>query len=106
MKVGLAYTQMKLGRAYEHLGQLKVEQSTFLKSKAYIERRYDDPQRSLHIINIQQSITPDPIGLLVGEFAHCIRSGFDNLAWQLALLTTDKPGRSTAFPIESQRPGP
>jgi len=106
LRFGLTYTQMKLGRAHEHLSQLKDEIARFCKSKPYTERRYDDTQNARHIYCVEQKGTPDPIGTLIGEFAYNIRSGLDNLAWQLALLTTDKPNRQTAFPIESECPGP
>jgi hypothetical protein len=106
LRVGLVYTQMKLGRAYEHLSSLKSEIDRFTKSKPYSITRYDYPPKQWHILCIKQAITPDKVGVLIGEFAHAIRSGLDNLAWQLALLTTDKPGRLTAFPIESECPLP
>jgi hypothetical protein len=97
---------MKLGRAHEHLSQLKREIRRFVKSKPYTVSRHDDPENGRHVICAHQKPTPDPIGTLVGEFAYNVRSGLDHLAWQLALLTTDKPGRLTAFPIESECPGP
>ena len=37
----------------------------------------------------------------VGELVHSLRSALDNLAWDLALITTRKPPRSTAFPIHT-----
>lgn len=45
--------------------------------------------------------TPVPLlwGVLVGEIAHDLRSSLDNLAWQLALLTTSTPSARTQFPI-------
>src|SRR6266852_5532682 len=106
MRVGLTYTQMKLGRAYEHLDQLKGEVARFIESKPYTKRRYSDFEESRHIISVEQYVTPDLLGILVGEFAYCVRSSLDHLAWQLALLSTDKPGRLTAFPIESKCPSP
>lgn len=106
MRVGLTYTQMKLGRAYEHLYQLKREVKRFVESKPYCARRYDEIEKQRHILCAEHKGTPDIIGTLIGEFAYNIRSGLDNLAWQLALLTTDKPGRLTAFPIDSEFPGP
>lgn len=106
LRVGLTYAQMKLGRAYEHLDQLKREVTAFIKSNPYTETRYDNPEKAGHIIRVEQHISPDPIGVLIGEFAYCIRSSLDHLAWQLALLTTDKPSRLTAFPIESECPRP
>ena len=57
-------------------------------------------------MRVEQHITPEPIGTLVGELAYWTRSALDHLAWQLALLTTDEPGRLTAFPIESECPTP
>ena len=59
----------------------------------------------LHIC-IEQKVTPDPVCMLIGEFAYSLRSSLDNLAWLLALLTTAKPGPMTAFPIESKCPLP
>lgn len=106
LRVGLVYTQMKLGRAYEHLNNLKVEIDRFVQRKPYTITRYDYLPKSWHILCVKQDITPDPVAILVGEFAYAIRSGLDNLAWQLALLTTDKPSRLTAFPIESVCPLP
>jgi hypothetical protein len=106
LRVGLTYTQMKLSRAHEHLDQLKREITAFIKSKPYTETRYDCLEKAGHIIRVEQHITPDPIGVLIGEFAYCVRSSLDHLAWQLALLTTDKPSRLTAFPIESVCPSP
>ena len=106
LRVGLVYTQMKLGRAYEHLNNLKVEIDRFVKTKPYTITQYDYLPQQWHILCVKQHITPDMVGVLIGEFAHAIRSGLDNLAWQLALLTTDKPNRLTAFPIESECPLP
>jgi len=106
LRVGLTHTQMKLGRASQHLDQLQREISDFIQSDPFIETRYDDVRRAKHIISVEQKQTPDLLGILVGDFAYCIRSGLDHLAWQLALLTTDKPNRETAFPIESEAPRP
>ena len=97
---------MKLDRAQEHLDQLKAEIGKVIEDKPYTERRYDDLEHSRHVISVEQHVTPDPPGILVGEFAYCVRSALDHLAWQLALITTDNPARTTAFPIESVCPGP
>jgi len=96
---------MKLRRANEHLEELKGEVRRYTES-AYAITRSDDLKNGMHIVRIEQAILPDLIGILVGEFAYCVRSGIDNLAWQLALLTTDKPGRQTCFPIDSECPLP
>jgi hypothetical protein len=96
---------MKLGWGYKRLDELKREVAEFRKD-SYIIRTDDDVEKSRYRLYIEQKITPDAIGMLVGEFAFAIRSSLDHLAWQLALLTTDKPRRQTAFPVESQMPLP
>jgi hypothetical protein len=58
----------------------------------------------VHHVAIEQKITPDPVGILPGEFAYNLRSGLDHLAWQLALLTTDTPNDRTSFPIFGSPP--
>lgn len=105
LRVGLTYTQMKLGRGYQHLDELKAAVSAF-RNDGYTVNRQDDLSNSLHHVEIEQKITPDSIGILAGEFAYCLRSGLDHLAWQLALLTTDAPNDATSFPIYGKQPGP
>ena len=105
LRVGLIYTQMKLGWAYKRLNELKVAVAEF-RNDAYTVRQYDDLEDSLHYIWIEQKVTPDNVPMLLGEFAYALRSGLDQLAWQLALLMTDKPSGQTCFPIESECPLP
>jgi len=80
----------------------------FAKSKPYTERRYDDNQNARHIFCVEHKGMPDPIGTFDW------RNSLTNIRFRpltishgkLALLTTDKPNRQTAFPIESECPGP
>jgi hypothetical protein len=95
LRVGLTYSQMKLAWALKRLDELKSEIGEFRKNAYRITTR-DDARRSLHRVNIEQSVTPDSVGMLIGEFAF--------LAWQLALLTTDKPNLQTSFPIDAEGP--
>ena len=103
LRVGLTYTQMKLGRGYGRLQELKREVAKF-REDAYFIRTEDDFEQSRYRVYVEQTITPDPIGMLLGEFAYALRSSLDHLAWQLALLTTDTPNRQTCFPIDSECP--
>jgi hypothetical protein len=105
LRVGLAYTQMKLGWADKRLNELEAAVAEF-RNDAYTVRQYDNLEESLHYIWIEQKITPDPVAMLLGDFVYALRSGLDQLAWQLALITTDKPGGQTCFPIESECPLP
>jgi hypothetical protein len=103
MKVGLTYTQMKLGRAKEHLDALNLEVAKFLQNP-YTVTQQDDIEKSEHVLRIEQNVTPDKVGVLVGEFAYSLRSGLDQLAWQLALLSVDDPTKNTCFPIFTTNP--
>jgi hypothetical protein len=105
LRVGLTYTQMKLGWADKRLNELKIAVAKF-RNNAYTVRQYDDLENSLHCIWIEQTVTPDDVPMLLGEFAYALRSGLDQLAWQLALITTDKPSGKTCFPVESKCPLP
>lgn len=105
LKIGLTHTQMKLGRAYEHIKELDREVTLFLQNP-YTVTFQDDPEHSLHIVRAQVNGMRPSLGMLVGEFAYQTRSSLDNLAWQLALLTTDFPNRDTSFPILETKPGP
>jgi hypothetical protein len=51
-------------------------------------------------------IVPEIIGLLAGEFAYSLRSGLDQLAWQLAAIhkRPKLPRTHTSFPIASVIP--
>lgn len=97
---------MKLARAKEKINELDAQISKFVRDNPYSVTRKDDANKARHIIQIEMSIMPDPIGCLVGEFAYNLRSGLDHLAWQLALLTTKNPSRNTAFPICASKPTP
>ena len=96
---------MKLGWAYIRLNELKIAVVKF-RNDAYTVTPYDDLENSLYYIWVEQKVTPDDVPMLLGEFAYALRSGLDHLAWQLALITTDKPGGQTCFPIESECPLP
>lgn len=104
LRVGLTHTKMKIGRAKEHFDGLKAHVSSFLGDKPYTVSKYDDPAKSFHITRIELTKMRDEIGTVVGDFAFCLRSALDHLAWQLALLTTDNPSRNTCFPIYQADP--
>lgn len=101
---GLHYPEMRARRAEVHLDELDVEMQKFVDSHPYEVTRKDNVKKFWHIIRIGPKPCSDKIPLLVGEFAYSLRSCLDNLAWQLALLTTERPKSHTAFPIRAIRP--
>lgn len=112
LRVGLAHTHIKIGRAYTHLEELKEVVIEYGKY-AHTITRQDDPWKGVHRAIIEYGIfAPEKaellrkLAVLPGEFAYCLRSGLDHLAWQLALLTTDTPNGKTCFPIYETPPGP
>ena len=52
------------------------------------------------------SVAPPPLrlGVLVGEFAHNLRSALDQLVWSLALARVEEPSDRLQFPIYDTPP--
>ncbi len=96
----------KMERADEHLRTLTTEVTDFLDKNPQRVTREMDAEKTLYIYHVYtQALTPPPhrFGLIAADAIHNMRSALDHAAWQLALLRTDKPNRSTAFPIFTQR---
>ena len=91
---------MKIGRAYKHIQEfdaLVVEYCT--RTKPYTVTETDDPVNGRFTIRIDFDLLDSFIPLSLSDAIYCLRSGLDQLAWQLALMGTGTPGRDTAFPI-------
>jgi hypothetical protein len=99
---GLVYLEMKTDRAKKHLDELNVTLADFVKN-AYTITSKDHGKKRLHIVRFEFNPMPESIALLAGEFAYALRSGLDQLAWQLAFLKTSpkRPRTHTCFPIWS-----
>jgi len=95
----LACIEMKASRAKVHLDELNREISIYLR-KAYTVTRRDDFENMRHICRTEQTPLPPIIGMLLGEFLYCLRSGLDQAAWNLALSAAKKANpRDIFFPI-------
>jgi len=99
----LVYLEMKTARAQMHLDALNRETSIYLQD-AYTVARKDDIKNGRHICRTEQNPVPPIIGMLLGEFLYCLRSGLDQAAWQLALPAAkrDFPKR-IYFPIVERK---
>ena len=102
--VGLTQTKIKNARAEAHLKSLETAITAFLSEPVTIAIK-DDVEKGLHIRRFEMKIIPEVIPLLIGEWAYNLRSGLDQLAWQLALLSGRTPSSQTAFPIHKDRMG-
>jgi hypothetical protein len=97
--------KLKIIRAKEQLDYFYREADLFLTSHPLpYEIITQTDFKKLHYTRYKVRIKinrhpPRSWGVVVGEIAHDLRSALDNLVWQLALLTTDSPSRSTEFPI-------
>jgi len=90
---------LKVVRADEHLKAIRVAVAEFLGSNPYSARREFDAKRREYVYYAQVHHRPTGIGVLVGDFAHNVRSAFDHIAWQLACLGAGPPDDRTQFPI-------
>jgi hypothetical protein len=107
MKVvdGLFFTMAKLDRAKLHLEELEREARRIAQNGAYTITKKDQVKKFRHVIRLEVAPIPPLLGLLAGEFAYCVRSGLDQLAWQLALIhVKGRPRSATSFPIRGIKP--
>ena len=94
--------QAKIERAKSQIIALQRAFQRFFKRYPYrVVVAEFDRKRGQYNLRVQSgpSTFPDEWGVLIGEIAHNLRSALDGLVWQLALLTTPKPYKLTAFPI-------
>lgn len=96
---GLRDAKLKADRAQKHLEALDTELRIFFKAHPAAVTREEDRDNGLHVIRFEMAEAPPEISLIAGDAINCTRAALDHVAWQLALLTTDKPTRDTAFPI-------
>jgi hypothetical protein len=93
----------RIERADKHLATLNGERDAFLDEKNCRIIGHFDRDTSEYVFRFAGKL-PDPrLGLLVGEFAHHLRSALDNLLWQLVLLRGGSPTTKTQFPIYESR---
>jgi hypothetical protein len=100
----LAGVDAKLRRAQTHLDTLRAELAELVNvtlKGATAHRLDDDPYDPEWSLLRWTGVPPlDPmIGAVLGDFAHNVRSGLDQLVWVLAQLNGATPGRHTYWPI-------
>ena len=97
----LDYPVMKTERAKIHLDSLNRELDGFLSKPDAIVRKYYSKE-SRYICRTEFAGIPRAIGMLLGEFLYCLRSGLDQMAWQLALPSarnSPQKAKNICFPI-------
>lgn len=90
----------KVDRAHEHLIAFDKIRRVFLDSDPYRVDVQLDAEKRRHVYRLEvRELPPISLGILLGDFAHNLRSALDHLAWQLALLGPTAPDPLTDFPI-------
>ena len=94
----------KAARAKRHLDELDRALDEFYALQPYriVEDHDSQPGQHLYRLKIDHP-PPVELGLIVGDFANCLRSALDHLAWELALSTNPTPYKRTEFPIFKDR---
>ncbi|AGG07960.1 hypothetical protein [Dehalococcoides mccartyi] len=99
MTPSLSNINPKLQRANEHLDALLSQISRFIQNNPPHVVIEEDQEDHLCILKIYCPKIDTRFGIIVGEFAHNLRSSLDNLVWQLALSFTHNPNKHICFPV-------
>lgn len=99
-KPSLEGIDLKLKRADQYLALLNDRITTFLNDEDRRVIGEFESETSEYVFRVTGDPPPFEWGLTVGEFAHCLRSGLDNLLWQVILARGGTPkDKVTQFPI-------
>jgi hypothetical protein len=98
----LAFIQIKVGRAKEHLNDLKTAIRVFFDSKPYVVSTKRDSMRRLIYYVSRVEPAPTLFATTTGDVIQNLRSALDHLAYQLFLVGTNgtTDGRHVYFPID------
>src|SRR5271157_3948207 len=93
------YLVTKAERAKLHLDAFNGHVSTYMKEPYTVVRKYDAQNRR-HIKRLNNKPFDPVLGMELGEFLYCLRSGLDQMAWQLAKSEARRDSRKDiCFPI-------
>src|SRR5437879_2447630 len=93
---------MKIGRAYKHLQEFDSLVVAYCRDP-YTVTSEDNVAQNRYIIRCEVKLIEGDVPLSLGDLVYALRSGLDQLAWQLALFGNPNPGRDTMFPIHSDQ---
>lgn len=99
--------RLKILRAAEHMYVLQEKIAEFYISHAYAAKTEFDPNLGKFRTSVWITDKPDPMGTIIGDFLHNLRSALDHLARAIVIHDGAKPssvpGCSTQFPILTDR---
>jgi hypothetical protein len=95
-------TWPKIIRAEEHLAAIEAEVALYAESHPYeIVGEFDADRLNYRATMRVRSAPTLRLSLLVGDFAHCLRSALDHAAGWLVAMNGGTPDDTTQFPIYS-----
>jgi hypothetical protein len=94
---------MKIGRAETHLKAFDNLVVEYCTSNPYEAQSRDDVANDRYVVTLTPRLIKGEVALTLADFVYALRSGLDQLAWNLSLLGTPSPSRDTMFPIHSDR---
>jgi hypothetical protein len=97
---GADHLRMKIGRAYKHVMEFdSLVVAHCRRTDLFAATGIEDMRSGRLTVRIEFPILDGDILLSLGDFVYNLRSGLDQLAWQLCLSGGGTPGRDTMFPI-------
>ncbi len=103
MASSLKNPQLKLGRAKEHLDILDTELVKFQNLKPFRVSYYENPEHTLYVMRCEIPIIDLRLAIIASDAIYSLRASLDYLAWQLALITKERPFDRTEFPIVGEK---
>jgi hypothetical protein len=95
----------KIVRAEEHLATIKAEVALFHEADPYELVGEFNTEGTEYVAHLRlNEVPPIRLQLLVGDFAHNLRSALDHLAGWLVIRNGGTPTTSTGFPICLKEP--
>jgi hypothetical protein len=97
---GAEHLTMKIGRAYKHVMEFdSLVVAHCKRTDLFTATGREDIKNGRLIVRVVFAKLEGDILLSLGDFVYNLRSGLDQLAWQLCLSGGGDPGRDTMFPI-------
>jgi hypothetical protein len=98
---GAEHLMMKIGRAYRHVKEFDALVVAHCSRKdLYTATGREEDGR--YIVRVEYALQEGNITLSLGDFVYNLRSGLDQLTWQLCLAGGGNPGTNTMFPIHEK----
>lgn len=96
----LRHAELKAARALEHLEAAKLELESYYQAGAYSIHKDEKPEVDRSFISIAVKPPSDRLHLIIGDFAHNLRSALDHVIYSLAVVSGKRlPSNRTQWPV-------